>query len=82
MKITIDLPDDIQTLWKDANTLAKENGVLIEGDMEKGSFSIKGFRATYTIEGKKLTAFAGKVPPFLTEKKIKTEIEKWFNTRK
>jgi hypothetical protein len=81
MKITIDLPDDIHALWNDANTLAKENGVLIEGDMEKGSFSIKGFRATYTVLGRTLTAFAGKVPPFITEKKIKEEIQKWFNAR-
>ncbi len=81
MKISIDLPDDIQALWKDANTLAKENGVLIEGGMEKGSFSIKGFRASYTVNGRILTAFAGKVPPFITEKKIKEEIQKWFNAR-
>jgi hypothetical protein len=82
MKISIDLPEDISVLWPEAMKLAKENGVCQEGDMKSGSFSVKGFRATYTVNGRRITAFAGKVPPFLTEKKVKAEIEKWFNSRK
>jgi TRAP-type mannitol/chloroaromatic compound transport system substrate-binding protein len=82
MRISIELPDDIAILWDEANKLAKENGVHIEGDMTNGSFSIKGFRATYTVSGRTLTALAGNVPSFLTEKKVKEEIQKWFNARK
>ena len=81
MKISINLPSDIANLWTDACKLANDNGVLIEGDMDKGNFTIKGFRATYTVNDRILTAFAGKVPPFLTEKKVKEEIENWFNNR-
>jgi hypothetical protein len=81
MKISVDLPENVDALWLDAVKLAKENGVLVEGDKTKGVFSIKGFRATYTVEGNRITAFAGKVPPFVTEKKIKAEIAKWFSGR-
>jgi hypothetical protein len=82
MKIDIELPEDIEKLWDEATKLARKNGVHIDGDMKKGSFSIKGFRATYTVNGRTLTAFAGKVPLFLTENKVKEEIKKWFSSRK
>jgi hypothetical protein len=80
MKITIELPENIDKLWDEAKKLAKENGVQIEGDMNKGSFSIKGISAAYTVSGKTLTAIAEKVPFFFFLKMIKKEIEKWFNS--
>jgi hypothetical protein len=82
MKISIELPENIDILFPEAKKLAVEHGVVIEGDTRQGSFTIKGFRATYTVSGRIMTAFAGKVPPFLTEKKIREEIEKYFKSRK
>ena len=82
MKITVALPEDINVLFPEAKKLAAEHGAVIEGDTREGSFTIKGFRASYTVSGRTITAFAGKVPPFLTEKKVREEIEKYFKARK
>ncbi|MDR2516061.1 MAG: hypothetical protein LBC88_01620 [Spirochaetaceae bacterium] len=82
MKITVELPDDISVLFPEAKKLAAEHGVVIDGDTREGSFTIKGFRAAYTVSGRTVTAFAGKVPPFLTEKKIREEIEKYFKGKR
>ena len=81
MKVSIDLPDDIEILWPDMIMVAKKNGVLIDGDMHQGSFSINGIKASYVVDGKTITASADKVPWFL-EGIIKKEIKKWFNSRK
>ena len=84
MKISFDLPEDedINALFLEAKKLAAEYGVIIKGDAAEGSFTAKGFRAVYTVSGRTVTAFAGKVPPFLTEKKVREEIEKYFKARK
>jgi len=81
MNISIELPNDIDNIWNDVLQLTRKNNVSLLGDKKKGSFSIKGFNATYIINGRTLTASAEKVPFFLTEKKIKELIQKWFISR-
>jgi hypothetical protein len=81
MKVSFDLPDDIHVLWNDANKLAKEKGIVIEGNMSNGHFSIKGININYSVSGRTLTAFADKVPFFVTEKMVKKKIQEWFNNK-
>jgi hypothetical protein len=81
INISVDLPDDVDKLWKEATKLAKEKGVAIEGNEAKGSFSIAGCKATYKTSGKTLNVHAEKVPFFVSEKMVRKEIEKWFNSR-
>ena len=81
MKITIDLPENADVLFPEAQKLAAEHGVTFEGDTKEGSFTIKGYRAVYSVSGKAITVAAGKIPPFLTEKKLRELIEQWFNSR-
>jgi len=79
MKVEVELPDDIQSLWDRACIKAKDNGVLIEGNMSKGHFSVKNVKVEYSVSGKKLTATADKVPFFITKKMVEKEIKKFLN---
>jgi hypothetical protein len=83
MEIKIELPDDIQSLWDDAGKLAKDNGILIEGDMSKGHFSIKGIKVNYSVSDRTLTANA-KVPPIYSPLRplVIKEIEKFIYRNK
>ena len=82
IEVSVELPDDMDKAWAEANNLAKKNGVIIEGDINSGNISFKGYKASYMVKGKVLTASCENVPFFVTEKLVKKEIEKWFNERK
>jgi len=80
MKVEVELPDDIDSVWKRALEKAKENGVQIEGNMSKGHLSVKGIKVDYSVSDKKLTASADKVPFFITKKMVEKEIKKFLNS--
>ena len=59
-------------------TKAKEGGLNIDGTNEAGKISGMGVEATYKSEGNKITISIDKKPFFLTDDKIKDELNKFF----
>jgi hypothetical protein len=79
MKISVEVPEDIGTLLPKAKEMAMRHGGKIEGDETHGSFAGKGVSGSYTVSGRTVTAFVGRVPPFVTEKRIREELELYFS---
>jgi len=81
MKIVYELPEAPDILLPEAKKLAAQHGGKIEGDSNSGTFTGKGVSGSYTISGNKITVLIGKVPPFVTEKRIMEEVGTYFAIR-
>lgn len=60
---------------------AKEGGLDINGTNDDGTISGMGVEATYKTEGNKITVAINKKPFFLTDDKIKNELDKFFGNK-
>jgi len=78
MKIVYELPETPDILLPEAKKLASQHGGKIDGDVSGGSFIGKGVSGTYTTSGRTITVLLGKVPSFVTEKRIREELETYF----
>lgn len=56
----------------------KEGGLRVDGDERAGKISGKGIEANYKIDGKKLMISITKKPFFITEGRIKSELDSYF----
>jgi hypothetical protein len=75
--LTYEVSDALATITK-VIVKAKEGGVDIDGTNEGGKISAMGIEATYKIEKNKITISVEKKPFFLTDDKIKNELDKFF----
>ena len=76
MELTYKLKDDINI--SEMLKKVKEGGLRVDGDEKIGKISGKGVEASYKVEGTKLMISITKKPFFITEGKIKSELDSYF----
>jgi hypothetical protein len=80
MIYTHDLPEgmDAKAALTEAMELASGHGGKIDGDSTKGSFTGKGVNGVYTVTGRTVKVLFSKLPPFITEKMITEQLNKYL----
>ena len=75
--LTYEVTDTASTIAK-VTEKAKENGLTISGTNEAGTLTGMGVEAAYKTEENKIIIYIEKKPFFLTDDKIKSELDKFF----
>lgn len=76
--LTYEVNDAASTIAK-VTEKAKESGLIsINGNNEAGTILGMGVEAAYKTEGNKITISIDKKPFFLTDDKVKSELDKFF----